>query len=156
MKIYETQHKKLVICPTFSLQWNLRSKICITKPFVSIHEELVTDWCSIISSIFNSYFQIWLIFRWLSWWQGVLCRFSVIWTSNGIFGNRLGQEEGNKYFLFSSKAGKLEKSCEVLVYISMKGAEGKYTFLCEANTCLWLNRLSFELSRFHVKNKLLD
>ena len=41
-----------------------------------------------------------------------------------------------KIFSFSSKTGKLEESCEVLVYISIKGAEGKYKFLGEANTCL--------------------
>ena len=39
-------------------------------------------------------------------------------------------------FSFSSKTGKLEESCKVLVYISIKGAKGKYKFLGEANTCL--------------------
>ena len=37
----------------------------------------------------------------------------------------------------------LNTSHAVLVYISLKGAGNKYTFLCEANTCFVTN--SFEL-----------
>ena len=50
----------------------------------------------------------------------------------------LGFERGTEFFEtgFSSKTGKLEESCEVLAYILIKNAEGKYKFLGEANTCL--------------------